>query len=295
MGQINLRDHVRYINGELVDAEDNPVAGVVSYTKAQTEDAEFDTAARHLLMSDVPVDSYGGKALYYYDPARTTQELVQQKPWIYQSTYANLLTNFPAASWPGQIAQCGDVPGLLISNGTRYKPLLGEQILNHVVYPGTVASPTKKVGPGAGVTGGYFAIGTTQYPANLFAAGDTIEVIALMRINQGTAGGTTFSPAIRLGTGNDNSNSLLYSAATTSANDQDIEVKAFAHINTATSFIASLSNSVRLINGGTDQLRDRSTQFNVASVMSLQIGVGLMTEYNFSDLYAWTVRWKAAV
>lgn len=283
---------LRIINGELIDPSNNVVAGVASYTKAEATAGGFDTTARHFLMSDVAVDSYGGDALYFYDPLRTTQPRVQPKPWVYQSTFANLLTNFPAATWPGQIAQCGDVPGLLISNGARYVPLLGEQVLNQVVYAGTVASPTKTVASG---TSGYFSIGTVSYPANLFAAGDTLEFKALMRINKGSGGGTTFSPAMRLGTLGDNSDSLIYSAPTSSADNLDIEASSIVHINTSTSFISALSNGIRIAGGTTDILRDRSTQFNVASALYFQIGVGSMTSGNIADLYAWSVKWRAAV
>lgn len=52
-GQLNLREHVRYIAGELVDVDGNPVVGVSSCTWAQFIDPEFDlTEAKYWHVSD---------------------------------------------------------------------------------------------------------------------------------------------------------------------------------------------------------------------------------------------------
>lgn len=280
---------VRYVNNEVIDESGNIITGVASYTKAQTADVGFDTSERHLLMSDVPVDSYGGKALFLYSPTRTTQKLVQQKPWVYQSTFSNLLTNFPAASWPGQIARCGDVPGLLISNGTRYVPLLGQQMLKNVVYAGTLASPTKTTG--FNQSSFIFDVGSPSFPAGLFDDGDYLEVKALYRGN----GGSAYTPAMFLGTAGDATDPGIYANTTNAADDQDVEVVGRVYINTDTSFISSISNFVTTTGGGTNSLRLRNTQFNVASALKLTIGVGSMTNSGTSsvDLFAWSVNWVA--
>lgn len=278
---------VKLVDGELQDSSGNTITGVASYTKAQTADIGFDTSQRHLLMSDVPVDSYGGKALFLYDPTRTTQKLVQQKPWIHQSTFANLLTNFPAASWPGQMATVDDVPGVvLISNGTRYVPLNGVACLVQKTF-GTLTTPSLTA-TGSGTFNFTSGLGNIAFPVNLFDTGDLLTLRG--RVFKAGTGGTV-PVDISLGTGGTSADATIYSC--TIPNTSGAIANILADIVVGSDTVVSSNLSVAFGgNGAVAAAGDQSTNFNVGAALLLSMS-GTQAAADTVAMQYLTLEWRA--
>lgn len=278
---------VQYNSTSGINVGGEQIPGVASYTKAQTADVSFDDSARHILMSDVAVDQYGGTALFYCDPTRTTQELVQPKPWVYQSTYANLLTNFPAASWPGQMATVGDVSGVvLISNGTRYVPLNGVACLVQKTF-GTLTTPTLTA-TGSGTFDFTSGLGNLSFPINLFDTGDLLTLRG--RVFKSGTGGTV-PVDISLGTAGTSTDATIYNCTIPNTSGAIANILSDIVIGSDTILSSNLSVAFGG-NGVTGGAADGTTNFNVESTLLLSMS-GTMAAADTVAMQYLTLEWRA--
>ena len=176
-----------------------------SVTLAEFQDGDFDlTIERTVYVSDVPADrSLQGGSFWRIVPTATVKRKLISEAVCY-STFAAAIAAFPIASYNGLRYRCGDVGDyriLLESNGTRVKPESGVALLYSSPSFGTLAAPgtTDDSETPSGSTSHTYTNISKLIPANLFAAGDSLEVFAWFR-KSGSAG--AFTPVYSVGTNN---------------------------------------------------------------------------------------------
>lgn len=134
MGQINLREHVRWIDDELVDAEGNPISGVASVTWATFIGGSFDvTTARYVYVSDKHSTRNATAtpgSLWRIAPTGGTgyKRLLVSGP-IYCATLA--AAPDPTA-YPGLECYIASFDGDVVSNGTVYEPKSQYVVLKNI-------------------------------------------------------------------------------------------------------------------------------------------------------------------
>ena len=172
--------------GYLTDANGNPIA-YESVRLAEFQDIAFDlTVERTVYVSNVPADSslQGGSFWRIVPTATVKRKLISEA--VCYSTYAAAIAAFPIASYNGLPYRCGDVGDYnvrLISNGARVKPESGVALLYSSPSFGTLAAPetTDDSETPSGSTSHTYTNISKLIPANLFAAGDSLEVFAWFR------------------------------------------------------------------------------------------------------------------
>lgn len=172
-----LASIVQSSNGQLV-VNGTVITGLASYTAAEFISGSFDlTVARHVKVIDWHSANNGTStpgSLWWIDPTAVTarkRQLVSGPIW--NSSYASLLSTFPAASWPGMQARAADVGKgtvILEERSGRYVAQGGQGFLLQEVN-GTVATPTKTL-PGTAGAPQLFALSNSLIPANLIQQGD---------------------------------------------------------------------------------------------------------------------------
>ena len=260
-------------------------------TLAQFQHANFDlTNERVVFVSDVPADrSLQGGSFWRIVPDATVKRKLISEAVCY-STFAAAIAAFPIASYTGLAYRCGDVGDYnvrLLSNGTRVKPESGVALLYQNVY-GNVASPSKSTGTGAASF--VFDIGTRLIPAGLFASGDHLEVVAVVRKNNANGAAT---PVTFLGTAGDATDSQGYGTAVGNVDDIDVEMNSRFWFNSSTAAVAIQSNDIAVAAGSTNVLRDRSTKLNTASNMYITIGIGSKHISDDLNLLYWRAVWRS--
>lgn len=265
-------------------------------TLAEFQDAGFDlTVERTVYVSNVPADrSLQGGSFWRIVPTATVKRKLISEAVCY-STFAAAIAAFPIASYTGLAYRCGDVGDYnvrLISNGTRVKPESGVALLYSSPSFGTLAAPetTDDSEAPSGVTSHTYTNISKLIPASLFAAGDSLEVIAWFR-KGGSAG--AFTPVYSVGTNNViASDSSFYDIAAGSP-AVDIEPHGRIKFLTTTQAIAKRANDVEATTGSASRLIDRSAGINLASNMYVNIGIGSKNTSDTVYLVAYDIMWKA--
>ena len=285
--------NVTYSNGNFYDSSGNLISGVASYTWAQFTAGDFDTSiARYVHVSDRHSTTDGTStpgSLWRIDPtaASVRKRNLMSGP-IYYSTYSSMLTDVPIASWPNHKVVCGDVGNgkiPLFNTGSRYAPIGGRANLVHAVY-GTIASPTLTIG--AGPTTFTFNIGTPTFPANLFAIGDRLMFKGRGRRHNTNA---LMLLSVCLGTAGTTSDATLWTASLAATDILDVPFDVYALIGDSTNFTTN-NTTIHGGTGGAGFVTDKTTNFNIASVMILTIG-GTKNTNDTIDLGGFSLDWIA--
>lgn len=264
------------------------ISAIPSYTLAQFQAGGFDlTVARHVLISDVYSDTDSSPSLWYIAPTASTQKRKLRDKYVVYSTLALLVADFPAASYPGLCALITGLNNVVVrSNGTRYVPINGQATLFQDNF-GTLAAPA--LTEGAGSTTFTFNIGAPQIPANLLAIDDKLYVRA--RFQRHNANATMNTIKICIGTAGTTSDAYVWSATLAATDLLQASAFCYADIVTATAFVTN-STSTLTGTGGTTNLVDQTTNFNIASAMTITIG-GTKHTSDTLDLISYQVVWEA--
>ncbi len=208
---------------------------------------------------------------------------------IYYATRAAGVAAFPAATYPGLVQVWGDVGSgrvRAMSDASRYKPVNGSAVLFANSY-GTIATPT--LTQAAGSTSFTFNIGTAVIPANTLGAGDQLICKGRYRKNGANA---TLAAYVTLGTAGTVSDARIWAATSPITDNNDTGWDAYATIGSATGFVSNQSYT-QAGTGGVDYLADATTNFNVASAMTLTIGMTKHTS-DTVDLLGFSLIWVTA-
>lgn len=277
-------------NDELIDSSGAVISGVAAYTLSQFKAGGFDlTTARHVIITDVYSDTDSQPSLWYVQPTASTQKRKLVSPYVVYSTFPLLITDFPAASYPGLralITGFGGSSGILVkSNGTRYVPVNGSAWLFGDTY-GTIAAPT--LNAGAGSTSFTFSIGTPSIPANILAVDD--KLIWTFRMQRHNAN-ATMTPKVCIGTAGTTSDASVWSASLAATDVLICNALIHSYVSAATSICSNVSAALTGT-GGTTSASESTTNFNIASDMTITIG-GTKNTSDTLDLLEWSVEWVA--
>ena len=180
----------------------------------------------------------------------------------------------------------------LISNGARVKPESGVALLYSSPSFGTLAAPetTDDSEAPSGVTSHTYTNISKLIPANLFAAGDSLEVFAWFR-KSGSAG--AFTPVYSVGTNNVIASDSLFYDLPAGAPAVDIEPHGRIKFLTTTAAIAKRANDVEAASGSVNRLIDMTAGINLASDMYVNIGINSKNTADTVYLVAYDMIWKA--
>ena len=284
--------NVIYSNGNLYDSAGNIISGVASYTWAQFTAGGFDTSiARYVHVSDRHSTTDGTStpgSLWWIDPTATDirkRNLVSGP--IYYSSHLSAITELPMASWPTMRIRCTDVGNgrfPLNCNGTRYIPE-GRVVLLKNVY-GTKANPTKT--EAAGSTAWTDNIGSPQFPANLFAPPDSLNVKLRFQRHGATA---TMVIKAALGTAGDSTdaslwvNTLLATDLLISPAEVYVDVCDSTHM--MTNQVSGQSGS-----GAPNSIVDITANIDTTSILKFSI-TGTKNTSDSVDLLSYSLEWSA--
>ena len=278
--------------GIITDANGNVISGVASYTWAQFTAGDFDTSiARYVHVSDRHSTTDGTStpgSLWWIDPTATAirkRNLVSGP--IYYSSHLSAVTELPMASWPTMRIRCADVGNgrfPLNCNGTRYIPE-GRVVLLKNVY-GTKANPTKT--EAAGSTAWTYNIDSPQFPANLFASPDSLNLKLRLQRHGATA---TMVVRANLGTAGDGTDAALW-VNTLSATDLLISpAEVYIDISDSTHMMTNQNNG-QSGPGAVNYVLDITTNFNTASILKFSI-TGTKNTSDSVDLLSYSLEWSA--
>ena len=284
--------NVTYSNGNFYDSAGNLISAVASYTWAQFTAGDFDlTKARHVHVSDRHSTTDGTStpgSLWWIDPTATDirkRNLVSGP--IYYSSYLSAITELPMASWPTMRIRCADVGNgrfPLNCNGTRYIPE-GRVILLKQVY-GTKASPTKT--EAAGSTAWTYNIGSPQFPANLFASPDSLNLKLRLQRHGATA---TMVVKAALGTAGDNTDASLW-INTLPATDLLISpAEVYIDVCDSTHMMTNQVNG-QSGSGAVNSIVDITANINTTSILKFSI-TGTKNTSDSVDLLSYSLEWSA--
>ena len=260
---------VQYVNGSFV-VNGQTITGMSSYTWAEFIDSGFDlTVARHVKVTDRHSCFNGVStpgSLWWIDPTAVTarkRNLVSGP--IYSNTFANVLSNYPAATWPGLQVYPDDLNNVLYNDATDYKLLNTRGFIISEVN-GTIASPTKTLGNGAAPQ--LFTLANNALPANLVKVGNRLRVNFQLK-RHGTG---TMVFAIALGTGATLGDGLIWSSGIASTDNAFILGEVMITVTGANSFTSS-GTSAQFNTGTISLLTDQSTNVDFGAAQTFKAGL----------------------
>lgn len=280
--------------GQILD-DATAITGIASMTFAQmnalTADQLLALAGMQIHINDIHHNSSGiggVNAIRDSDPAGWAQT---GGPWY----FATLAEAVAAAAYVKNLrVTCGDVGYGMVDlrwDGiSRFRPIGRSCVLAGASY-GTLASPTNVVSSG---TSGYFSISTPTFPANLFDSGDRLRLS--MRVRKNGTGATMYFISC-LGTSGTASDATVIDFDIPNVDNTDVDAEVVCYIGsdtvfTTNDFFAPYYNPSGTV-GNAPGIYDRTTNFNVASVMILSIAVGLKNAADSGDLLGYSFTWEA--
>jgi len=249
------------VNGVLT-INGTPVPPFSDMTLAQIKAiTDFSTINGYIIRC---IDRYdlSGCFVYFKADGVNNRPVLMDNP-IHYTSFASLKTDFPLDNkWKGLRATYQFTNGNLVElyntgTGGKYTNKYAVDIYNGVF--GTVASPTKSLT----ATSGTFTIPVMEFEADFIQPGSRFR--CMVQAGKTGAGGTAVY-AIRVGTGNNSTDSPFYSATMSNLNPIQMNGDSLVTVVNATNFHSSQNNALNG-GGGTGFIDPRTTQFNTASKM----------------------------
>jgi hypothetical protein len=268
------------------------ITGLPAYTWAEFNNSGFDlTVARHVKVTDKHSCKNGTStpgSLWWIDPTAATvrkRNLVSGP--LYSATFANILSTFPAATWPGLECYSADIKQVVYSNATNYRLVNTIGTISQEVN-GTIASPTKSL-PGTALSGGQqlFTLSQPTIPANLVQPGDVLVVeFRCARHGVGSMVGM-----VALGTSANITDGLVWNTGLFNTDNGKVGGTMRLDVSSNTSFITNSVKALQLTGTDTAGLVDSTTNVNFAADQTFKIGLTVKaTNTDTYDLLKWMVR-----
>lgn len=269
LGVPQLVNGVLMINGTPVPPFSNMT---LSQLKAITD---FSTIDGYIIRVTNRHDISGGGGSYFTADGTNNRAVLLSNP-IHYTSFASLKTDFPLDNkWKGLRATYQFTNGNLVElyntgTGGKYTNKYAVDIYNGVF--GEVASPTQSLT----ATSGTFGIPVMEFEADFIQPGSRFR--CMVQAGKTGAGGTAVY-TIRVGTGNNSTDSPFYSATMSNLNPIQMNGDSLVTVVNATNFHSSQNNALNG-GGGTGAIDPRTTQFNTAAKMYMN---AMLSSANAAD------------